>query len=131
MLTPLLKPSRLTSMNFSAGPWNQVAFIQPSGCQTVLKRSQSPESRQITQFSTVSRISSFSATSGSMAGQHTADVSFCKCSLSRRASRDCIAEGCEHKVSIRTRRQIEYHLRDEFDSIAATRKSRIIPKIAA
>src|SRR6266850_34311 len=67
MLTPLLKPSRLTSMNFSAGPWNQVAFIQPSGCQTVLKRSQSPASRHKTQFSTVSRIANFSAINASIA----------------------------------------------------------------
>src|SRR5688500_6840802 len=52
MLTPFSKPARLTSMNSRAGPWNQVALIQPSSCQTVRKRSQSPASRQIAQFST-------------------------------------------------------------------------------
>src|SRR6266850_7622696 len=74
MLTPLLKPSLLTSMNFSAGPWNQVAFIHPSGCQTVLKRSQSPASRHKTQFSTVSRIASFSAINASITYLRTRDV---------------------------------------------------------
>ena len=49
-------PARLTSMNASAGPWNQVAVIQPSSCQTVAKRSQSPASRHSAQFSTTSRI---------------------------------------------------------------------------
>jgi hypothetical protein len=44
-----------------AGPWNQVAVIQPSECQTVAKRYQSPASRHTTQFSTVSRIARFSA----------------------------------------------------------------------
>ena len=48
-----------------AGPWNQVAVIQPSACHTVAKRSQSPASRQTTQFSTVSRIASLSAASSS------------------------------------------------------------------
>ena len=50
MLTPRSKPALLTSMNFAAGPWNQVALIQPSSCHTVRKRSQSPASRQIAQF---------------------------------------------------------------------------------
>ena len=35
MLTPLSKPALLTSMNSAAGPWNQVAVIQPSSCHTV------------------------------------------------------------------------------------------------
>src|SRR5438477_7712118 len=56
MLTPRSNPSRLTSMNCVAEPWNQVAVIQPSACHTVAKRSQSPASRQTTQFSTHSRI---------------------------------------------------------------------------
>src|SRR5437899_10576202 len=56
MLTPLFQPSRLTSMNRSAGPWNHVAIIRPSSCHTVRKRSQSPASRHSTQFSTTSRI---------------------------------------------------------------------------
>ena len=66
MLTPLLKPSRLTSMNRVAGPWNQVAVIHPSECQTVEKRSQSAASRQRTQFSTVSRMARRSIAVGSM-----------------------------------------------------------------
>src|SRR5262249_17742464 len=60
MRTPLANPSRLTRMKSSAGPWNQVAIIRPSSCQTVRKRSQSPASRQTTQFSTRRRISSSS-----------------------------------------------------------------------
>ena len=56
MLTPFSKPSRLTAMKSRAGPWNQVAVIQPSSCHTVAKRSQSPASRHITQFSINSRI---------------------------------------------------------------------------
>ena len=58
MLTPLSKPSRLTSMNSSAVPWNQVAIMRPSSCHTVRKRSQSPASRHTTQFSTNARIAS-------------------------------------------------------------------------
>ena len=58
MLTPLSQPSRLTSMKRSAGPWNQVAIIVPSECQTLRKRSQSPASRHTTQFSTTSRMRS-------------------------------------------------------------------------
>src|SRR5262249_11752233 len=61
MRTPLANPSRLTRMKSSAGPWNHVAIIRPSSCQTVRKRSQSPASRQTTQFSTRRRISSSSA----------------------------------------------------------------------
>src|SRR5437868_15045177 len=61
MLTPDSKPLRLTAMNSRAGPWYQVAVIHPSGCHTVANRSQSPESRHRTQFSTVSRIASLSA----------------------------------------------------------------------
>ena len=56
MLVPRSKPCRLTSMNASAGPWNQVAVIHPSSCQTVRKRSQSPASRHSAQFSTTARI---------------------------------------------------------------------------
>ena len=56
MLTPASKPLRLMSMKSCHGPWNQVAVIHPSGCQTVAKRSQSPASRHTTQFSTVSRM---------------------------------------------------------------------------
>src|SRR5437773_1564428 len=65
MLTPLLKPSRLISINFSAGPWNHVADIQPSECHTVRNRSQSPASRQSAQLSINSRIASFSPNSSS------------------------------------------------------------------
>src|SRR5437764_1336351 len=61
MFTPDSKPLRLTAMNSRAGPWNQVAVIHPSRCHTVANRSQSPESRHRTQFSTVSRIASLSA----------------------------------------------------------------------
>ena len=61
MLAPRAAPSRLTLMNSSAGPWNQVAIILPSGCQTVRKRSQSPASRHTAQFSTSSRIACRSA----------------------------------------------------------------------
>src|SRR5262245_2850567 len=61
MRTPLANPSRLTRMKSSAGPWNQVAIIRPSSCQTVRKRSQSPASRQTAQFSTRRRMSSSSA----------------------------------------------------------------------
>src|SRR5262245_66335015 len=59
--TPRSKPARLTSMNFDAGPWNQVALIQPSSCQTVRKRSQSPASRQTAQSCTTWMIASRSA----------------------------------------------------------------------
>src|SRR5271154_2263619 len=60
MLTPLFQPSTLTFIKSEAEPWNQVAIIQPSSAQTVRKRSQSPESRQTTQFSRTSLIASFS-----------------------------------------------------------------------
>ena len=62
MLTPLAQPSFVTRMNSSAGPWNQVAIITPSSCQTVRKRSQSPASRQTAQFSMRSRIARRSET---------------------------------------------------------------------
>ena len=64
MLTPLAKPARLTAMNSSAGPWNQVAIMRPSACQTVRNRCQSPASRHTTQFSTTSRIANRSSTCG-------------------------------------------------------------------
>ena len=64
---PRSKPSWLTRMKSSAGPWNQVAIIRPSGCQTVRKRSQSPASRHTAQFSTRSRMASRSAV-GSLIG---------------------------------------------------------------
>ena len=54
MLTPLSKPALLTLMNSAAGPWNQVAVIQPSSCHTVRKRSQSPASLHRAQFWTTS-----------------------------------------------------------------------------
>src|SRR5262252_3706171 len=66
MLTPRLKPSRLTSMKRLAVPWNHVAVIHPSPCQAVAKRSQSPASRQTTQFSTTSRIARRSKTISSI-----------------------------------------------------------------
>src|SRR4051794_30651245 len=43
-------------MNSSAEPWNHVAIMRPSSCQTVAKRSQSPASRQTAQLSTRPRI---------------------------------------------------------------------------
>ena len=51
MFTPRSKPCLLTAMKSRAGPWNQVAVIQPSSCHTVAKRSQLPASRHSTQFS--------------------------------------------------------------------------------
>ncbi len=67
MLTPLSQPSRLTSMKRSAEPWNQVAIIRPSECQTPRKRSQSPASRHTAQFWTTSRISSRSTSAAGIA----------------------------------------------------------------
>src|SRR5665213_3173937 len=55
MLTPRAQPSCVTRMKSAAEPWNQVAIITPSSCQTVRKRSQSPASRQTAQFSINSR----------------------------------------------------------------------------
>jgi hypothetical protein len=52
--TPRSNAARLTSMNLSAGPWNQVAVIQAPSCQQVRKRSQSPASRHTAQLFTVS-----------------------------------------------------------------------------
>ncbi len=66
MRAPRSKPSRLTRMNSAAGPWNHVAIIQPSSCQTVAKRSQSPASRQTAQFSTSSRIAKRSPATSAM-----------------------------------------------------------------
>src|SRR4029079_2262380 len=57
---PRSKPSRLAWMKSSQLPWNQVAIIRPSSCQTVRNRSHSPESRQTTQFSTTRRIAASS-----------------------------------------------------------------------
>src|SRR5262245_34246084 len=67
MLTPFSKPARLTAMNSSALPWNQVAIMRPSSCQTPRKRAQSPASRHTTQFSTTSRMASRSVLSLPMA----------------------------------------------------------------
>src|SRR5690242_10934317 len=53
-------------MNTSTPPWNQVAFITPSSCQTVRKRAQSRASRHSAQFSISSRISRRSAASSLM-----------------------------------------------------------------
>ena len=61
MRTPRSKPERLMSANSAAVPWNQVAIIRPSGCHNVKNRSQSPESRQITQSSISLRICSRSS----------------------------------------------------------------------
>src|SRR5437764_15264509 len=62
MLTPLSNPLRLAAMKSGAGPWNQVAVIQPAvGCHTVANRSQSPASRHSAQFSTSSRMANLSA----------------------------------------------------------------------
>src|SRR5262252_380642 len=62
MLTPASSPRRLAAMKSRAGPWNQVAVIQPSvGCHTVANRSQSPASRHSAQFSTSSRMANLSA----------------------------------------------------------------------
>jgi len=60
MLTPRSNPSRLTRMNSEAGPWNHVAVIHASSCQTVANRSQSPASRQSAQLSMTSRMASVS-----------------------------------------------------------------------
>ncbi len=49
MRTPRSNPSRLTRMNSSNPPWNHVAIIRPSSCQTVRNWSQSPASRQTAQ----------------------------------------------------------------------------------
>ncbi len=57
MRTPRAQPCLLASMKPSALPWNQVAIMRPSSCQTVRRRSQSPASRQSAQDSTSSRIS--------------------------------------------------------------------------
>src|SRR5438309_5238245 len=43
-------------MNSSAVPWNQVAIIRPSSCQTLRKRSHIRPSRQMAQFSMRSRM---------------------------------------------------------------------------
>ena len=56
MRTPRAQPCLLASMKPSAVPWNQVAIIRPSSCQTVRSRSHSPASRQTAQDSTSSRI---------------------------------------------------------------------------
>ena len=57
-----LRRAGLAAMKSGAGPWNQVAVIQPSvGCQTVANRSQSPASRHSAQFSTSSRMANLSA----------------------------------------------------------------------
>ena len=66
--TPRSNPSRLTRMKSAAGPWNQVAIMNPSSCQTVANRSQSPASRHTAQFSTRSRICWSSLT------VHTAEI---------------------------------------------------------
>ena len=56
MRTPRAQPCLLASMKPSAVPWNQVAIMRPSSCQTVRSRSHSPASRQTAQDSTSSRI---------------------------------------------------------------------------
>src|ERR1022692_1214691 len=56
MLTPASNAWRLTLMKSAAGPWNQVAVIQPPSCQTVAKSSHLPASRKSAQFSMTWRI---------------------------------------------------------------------------
>ena len=61
MRTPRAQPSSLALMKSSKLPWNQVAIMRPSACQTVRKRSHSRASRHRAQFSTSSRIVALSA----------------------------------------------------------------------
>ena len=61
MFTPASNPAWLTRTNSAAGPWNQVAVIQPSSCQTDANVAQSPESRAIAQVSMTRRIRNSSA----------------------------------------------------------------------
>ena len=61
MFTPASKPSRLARMKSAAGPWNQVAVIQPSSCQTDANPAQSPASLVRAHFSTSWRIRNSSA----------------------------------------------------------------------
>ena len=65
MFTPWENPDRLTAMNSAYGPWNQVAVIHPSSCQTRANSSHRPESRRITQSSTTFRIADPAAKSNS------------------------------------------------------------------
>ena len=67
MFTPASKPAWLTRTNSAAGPWNQVAVIQPSSCHTDANDAQSAESRAIAQVSMSLRILNSSA---SRLGQH-------------------------------------------------------------
>src|SRR5580704_4133831 len=61
MRTPRFQPSSLPLMNSSNVPWNQVAIMRPSACQTVRKRSHSRASRHTAQFSTSWRMVTLSA----------------------------------------------------------------------
>ena len=61
MLTPASKPSRLAWMKSAAGPWNQVAVIQPPECQTEANPAQSPASLVRAHLSTNWRIRNSSA----------------------------------------------------------------------
>ena len=65
MFTPCSNPDRLTAMNSAYGPWNQVAVIHPSSCQTRANSSHRPESRSTTQSSTTFRIADAAAKSNS------------------------------------------------------------------
>src|SRR6266851_5988889 len=75
ILTPRSNPSRLTRMKSDAGPWNQVAVIHASSCQTVRKASQFPASRKRTQFSITSRISAFSSARAMLAQSFSSSIS--------------------------------------------------------
>src|SRR5579862_7501272 len=61
MRTPRFQPSSLPLMNSSNVPWNHVAHMRPSACQTVRKRSHKRASRHTAQFSTSSRMTRLSS----------------------------------------------------------------------
>jgi len=60
---PRAKLSWLARMKSSAPPWNQVAIMTPSWCQTERNSFQRPVSRHVAQFSISSRMARRSARS--------------------------------------------------------------------
>ena len=69
MLTPLVKPALAHLDEFLGRALEPGRLIQPSSCQTVRNRSQSPASRQSAQFSTSWRMArrSYRVLSGAVA----------------------------------------------------------------
>src|SRR5689334_16146947 len=123
MLTPRSNPSRLTLMKSSAEPWNQVAIMRPSSCQTLRKRSQSPASRHTAQFSMRSRMASRSSsgTQESYLGRTMPSID-----LTRRAIH--AAAACARRLGVRVDEPLLLH--DASNVLVHLRPAPLVARVA-